>query len=138
MSTTRWVVLLRTGHDDTYPYGPFDDLDDANRFAAFMSDEVDPARVFRLQSPMTELLTFLRNRAAQVSDQRPAQWPPSPGDVWEDRHGDRWICTRQPDKVPYLVCIAKQGDDPADHIWALHGPLKLHTHLAPNVEEPPF
>lgn len=137
--STQWAVLVRTGTDTgLYLYGPFDDSADAGRFSAFMTAEVDPASVLILRSPMAELLTFLKNQRDDAQATIPVQWPPQPGDVWQDRDGDRWICTRTPGDTHYLVCIAKQADDSAEEIRRLYGPLKWHAHLAPNVEEPPF
>lgn len=42
-----WAVLLEESNG-TYAYGPFDDKDLADSFAAFVTAEVDPARVVPL------------------------------------------------------------------------------------------
>jgi hypothetical protein len=50
-----WVVLLGPAQR---VYGPFDDEETAWRFARFVSEEVDPAFVLPLASPVSELLTW--------------------------------------------------------------------------------
>lgn len=139
--TRQWVVLLRTGVADTYPYGPFNDEAYAEQFADYLTAEVDPARVVPLRSPIGELISFYNRAAAEArpaGNARPDRWPPTPGEVWEDRNRDRWICTRIPSGIPYLMCIAKQADDSAEEIWRTHGPLTFVEHVNPNAEEPPF
>jgi len=39
-------------------FGPFSDREDADRFAAFATAEIDPARVVPLLSPVAELLNW--------------------------------------------------------------------------------
>lgn len=142
--TEQWVVILRTGDrpDDTYVYGPLADKATAGRVADFLTTEIDPARAYLLESPVPELLLFWNRtlRGESTTSKRAPEWPPSPGDIWEDRNGDRWICTRlKPgDTSRYLTCIARQADDSAEEIWRLYGPMKRHTFIPPNVEEPPF
>lgn len=140
--TRQWVVVQRSGDrpDDTYVYGPLTDKETASRFADFLTTEVDPARAYALESPVPELLLLWNRKIkGELSGARkPPEWPPVPGQVWQDRNGDRWICTRTPGNVPYLVCIAKQSDDGAEEIWRLYGPLTLHKWIVPNAEEPPF
>lgn len=57
---TQFAVIL-TSH---LPYhvsagwGPFGDRDEAIRFAAFVTAEVDPASVITLQSPVAEALNW--------------------------------------------------------------------------------
>lgn len=137
--TARWVVRLNEAHGK-FMYGPFDDEAEASRFASYLSAEVDPAEVLPLRSPTAELLSFWHNHRTDETATlpRPAEWPPQAGDVWEDRNGDRWICTRSPGTAPYLTCLAQQADDSAEEIWRVHGPMKRHTFIPPNVEEPPF
>lgn len=50
-----WIVRLT---EQRVPYGPFDDEGQAQRFADFLSAEVDLALVERLASPVTELLNW--------------------------------------------------------------------------------
>lgn len=50
-----WIVRLV---DQRIPYGPFTDEAQAHRFAGFLTAEVDPAEVEKLQSPTTELLNW--------------------------------------------------------------------------------
>lgn len=135
----QWVVVLRSGIDDTYVYGPLDSKETASRFADFLTAEVDPAHAYPVDSPVRELLLWWnRQTAQQRAANRPPQWPPQPGQVWVDRDGQRWIATRT-GGVPYLVCIAKQADDSAEEIWRTHGPLAFVQFIAPtNEEEPPF
>lgn len=141
---SQWVVLLDASHGK-FAYGPFDDEALAEHFADYLTTEVDPAKVAPLKTPVGEMLAFwtsvLADRdEAGAAASRPEQWPPGPGDIWQDRNGDRWICTRiKPgDNSGYLTCIARQADDSAEEIWRLYGPMKRHTFIPPNVEEPPF
>jgi hypothetical protein len=55
-----WVVIQRSGDrdDDVYVYGPFEGQDAADRFARFVTTEVDPAKAYRLGSPLVELLAW--------------------------------------------------------------------------------
>jgi hypothetical protein len=59
-----WIVLLRSGSrpDDTTCYGPFPDQQTAERFAAYLTVEVDPAIASPLQSPVRELLAWYDNQ----------------------------------------------------------------------------
>ncbi|NUW45595.1 hypothetical protein [Nonomuraea rhodomycinica] len=50
-----WIVRLP---EQRIPFGPFTDEQEAQRFAAFLTAEVDPAVVERLCSPATELLNW--------------------------------------------------------------------------------
>lgn len=141
--TQAWVVVMRTGDrdDDAYVYGPLSDADVARRFADFMTTEVDPARVYRVESPVPELLQFWNRtmKGEPTSPKMPVGWPPSPGEVWEDRGGDRWVCTRTAGKHAYLVCLARMADDSAEEIWRNHGPMTRVALVAPTKdEEPPF
>lgn len=52
-----WVVICMSGANNRC-YGPFDNPDLAERFARYLSDEVDPAGVFPVHSPTAELLTW--------------------------------------------------------------------------------
>jgi len=71
-------------------------------------------------------------------DERPEFWPPQPGHIWQDRDKDRWICTGTTSKTPYLVCVARQGDDSAEEIWRLHGPMTFICATDPTEVECPF
>lgn len=135
-----FVVLLKTGKDDEMPYGPFDDQELARRFAAFLSEQVDPATVQRLLSPERELLSWYANRhSVDARLVLPENWPPQPGQVWQDRNKDRWVCAgTNPSNTPYLVCIARQADDSAEEILRQHGPMTLVHSFQPTEEECPF
>jgi hypothetical protein len=50
-----WIVRL-TGQPQYRPYGPFTHKAVADRFADFLTDEVDPAHVEPLHGPPTEQL----------------------------------------------------------------------------------
>jgi len=50
-----WIVRLT---EQKATYGPFDDRASADRFAAFLTSEVDPATVEQLHDPVTELLNW--------------------------------------------------------------------------------
>lgn len=50
----KWVVMLH----DAVCYGPFDDEDEASRFAVFLRREVDPGKVMPLRSSVGELLRW--------------------------------------------------------------------------------
>jgi hypothetical protein len=71
-----WAVQLPTQAGPVF-YGPFEEHDVATRFARFVSEEIDPAKVVPLraastsptgkwQSPLIELLNF-RERMAEVA-----------------------------------------------------------------------
>jgi hypothetical protein len=138
-----WVVVVRSGDrdDDTYVYGLLPDKGTACRFADFLTTEVDPAHAYRLESPVPELLLFW-NRTVKNgpgTPRMPLGWPPSPGEVWEDRDGNRWVCIRTTGKHSYLVCLARTADDSAEEIWRQHGPMTRVQLVAPTKnEEPPF
>jgi hypothetical protein len=139
-----WVVVVRSGDrdDDTYVYGPLDDGQIAARFADFMTTEVDPARAYRIEPPTPELLLFWNRtiKGEPTTSKRPVGWPPSPGEVWQDRGGDRWVCARVTGKnVSYLTCLARMADDNAEEIWRQYGPMTRVQFVAPTKdEEPPF
>jgi len=82
--------------------------------------------------------TALAHPAKAVDDQRPEFWPPQPGQIWQDRNKDRWICTATPSTTPYLVCVARQGDDSAEEIWDLYGPMTFIQSMDPTEVECPF
>jgi hypothetical protein len=50
-----WIVRLT---DQPGAYGPFDDRASADRFADFLTVEVDPAHIEQLRDPVTELLNW--------------------------------------------------------------------------------
>lgn len=60
MAADLWCVILRSGDrpDDNICYGPFPDQQTAERFAAFLTAEVDPATARPLESPVSELLAW--------------------------------------------------------------------------------
>ena len=143
--TDRWMVLLETGPHEHVLFGPFDDEATAEHFADYLTDEVDPAKAIKMQSPVMELIAYYRKTSEQAARQttadRPMYWPPSPGEIWQDRNGDRWACARVP-KSPgahYLMCLAHQADDSAEEIWRIYGPMQRVQFVAPTLdEEPPF
>lgn len=59
--TRQWVVLLDVGGPDPLIYGPTEDEDTARDFAAFLTAEVDPARVVELLSPTKQLISFWKH-----------------------------------------------------------------------------
>lgn len=63
----QWIVTL---DEQQHSYGPFDDRETANRFADFLTAEVDPATVHRLYSPVVSLLGWrdLVERLAPTED----------------------------------------------------------------------
>lgn len=137
--TDQWVVVLHTGSGPTATcvYGPIGDEDTARSFAEFMKVEVDPATVHRLMSPTAELLANWRNRQLD-NTVRPEFWPPQPGQIWQDRNKDRWICVGTPSQTPYLTCLAHMADDSAEEIWRVHGPMSFVTSTDPTEVECPF
>lgn len=60
MAADLWCVVQCSGDrpDDTYIYGPIEDQQTAERFAAFVTTEIDPARAYRLGSHTQELLNW--------------------------------------------------------------------------------
>jgi hypothetical protein len=64
----------------------------------------------------------------------PENWPPKHGDVWQDRHRDRWSC--QSDGT--LACLARKADDSPSEIQVVFGPLILVYRPYPTEEEAPF
>jgi len=137
--TDQWVVVLDTGTTRCVPYGPIDDEETAKSFAEFLTSEVDPAGWHRLLSPTAELLSFWRNHAVVEADVYPEDWPPKPGQVWQDRDGNRWACAGTPPRMnSYMFCLAHPGDDPAEEIWRRFGPLHLVMSISPTEEEAPF
>ena len=59
--TGQWVVSLSTGGFENpvfQVYGPFTDEQEAIQFAEFMTNEVDPAFVWELRSPLPSLLAW--------------------------------------------------------------------------------
>ena len=52
-----YVVILNTG-DGPYVYGPFHDGQIAYDFAAYLTQQVDPATVVLLRDPQRELLAY--------------------------------------------------------------------------------
>lgn len=139
---SRYVVILNTGLGQ-HAFGPIEDREYARRFAAFMTREVDPAEAVKLIDPLDELLAYEKRMEGLAKDEpakRPLNWPPSPGEIWQDKGGDRWVCTRATGPgVSYLTCLARMADDSAEEIWRQHGPMSRISFIAPTEEEePPF
>lgn len=133
-----YIVLLDSGPGRRHAYGPIEDPEHARGFAEFMTREVDPAEPLKLIDPIDEMLANYRNRQPE---ERPIGWPPRPGEIWQDKNGDRWACCRVPNHgdVSYLICLAKQADDSAEEIWRQYGPMTRVQFVAPTLdEEPPF
>ena len=136
--TDQWVVVLNTGAGP-YVYGT-EDEDTARQFAEYLTAEVDPASAHRLRSPTAELLSFWRRHDMQRSQADRAEfWPPRPGQIWQDRNRDRWVCaaTGNP-TASYLVCLAQQADDSAEEVRRLFGPMTLVSTVDPTEQECPF
>lgn len=140
---SQWIVLLDKGANKV-SFGPFDSDWLAQKFAAFLIDQLGQARVMELRSPLAETLTFWswskEERESGTSVARPPLWPPKIGDVWEGRSGERWICTGVPSRTaPYLTSIASGADDTAEEIWRRYGPMTRVTLIPPHKsEECPF
>jgi hypothetical protein len=60
---TTWIVLLE---DRQAAYGPFGDRAEADLFAEYLRNEVDPATVHELKSPSRELLAWRATVRAQL------------------------------------------------------------------------
>lgn len=134
--TEQWVVSV----NGTF-YGPTDDEDLAREFAEFLTAEVDPAVVHRLHSLTRELLAHYNAfiKTIKIRVEFPVEWPPHPGDIWQDRNGDRWACSNVgAARHSYLFCLAHPGDDPAEDIWKEYGPMRRVMFVPVNEEEPPF
>ena len=56
--TPRFAVVIEGEMSWPGVFGPFTDREDAERFAAFATAEIDPARVVPLLSPVAELLNW--------------------------------------------------------------------------------
>ena len=56
MASLQYAVTLGNGT----VFGPFTTRPDAERFAAFATEEIDPAEVHVMCSPVTELLNWRR------------------------------------------------------------------------------
>jgi hypothetical protein len=63
-----FIVILTPNDKYEYAYGPFDNRALAERFAAYLADEVDPARVVRLSSPTRSLLDWRAHQAKGGSE----------------------------------------------------------------------
>jgi hypothetical protein len=94
---------------------------------------VDPATVLSVTSPADELLGWWRSQREQ--DPPPEHWPPQPGDIWQDRNGNRWASQVHDG---YLVCLAFTADDSAEEIQKHHGPMRLVYRTEPTEPECPF
>lgn len=99
--TSQFVVLLP---EPRIVYGPFDRKEDAQRFAAYLTEEVDPADVQTLRSPVADILAW-REQIAKPALDRFAHLPcavpedcpfgPEPHDFMPPE-GTGLCCTRQP------------------------------------------
>lgn len=130
--TGQWAVVMRVDDQNILVYGPIADEDTAAQFAQFLTAEVDPAVHYRMRSPEQELLGFWRSGESRSAvDARPDEWPPEPGQIWQDRDGVRWVAT-----APYnptrtnLACLARPADDDAEEIWQCFGPMSLVDSVA--------
>ncbi len=74
MSADVWVVILRSGNrdDDTYVYGPLAGQEQAEQFAEFLTREVDPAKAYRVESPIGQVLSWYGNWAVETPKQSAA------------------------------------------------------------------
>lgn len=141
-----WAVVLRTGDrpDDLYLYGPLGSKANAERFAKYLTAEVDPAWALEVQSPMTELLNWYdqaKTAAGELRTSLTEHWPPRPGDIWQGSGGERWACSAEQHArygTPYLVCLAFVADDSAEEIARKYGPMTLVYRPEPRETEPPF
>lgn len=62
-----WVVLVNTGEAHLTAYGPFADANEAAEFCRFAQEEIDPAYIGMLRSPVGEVLAWRRARTGEVS-----------------------------------------------------------------------
>ncbi len=65
---TTWVVVLGS-HKEYHSSAcwVFDNQDTAERFAAYVTREIDPARVLKALDPVAELLTWRQNHLTPSS-----------------------------------------------------------------------
>ena len=132
-----WVVIIPDASGGPVAYGPIEDGNTACRFAAFLRDEVDPAVVVKLRSPLLELLTFRDNeRRHDLAGtlRNTDNWPPQHGDIWQDRAGARWCCQRN----GILASLVDQRSDSAAEVFRRYGPLTLVYRPDPAEVECPF
>lgn len=71
MSSTQFVVIMR---EQGTVFGPFALKVDAERFAGFVTEEVDPAEVRMLCSPVLEMLNWRDRVPQRLAD----PWPAGP------------------------------------------------------------
>lgn len=70
---------------------------------------------------------------------KPLYWPPSAGEVWQDRNRNQWLVQRRPDgRVRMIPAFLSSDDDPdtvdlPEHLLAYLGPLERIF-----GEDPPF
>jgi hypothetical protein len=120
----QYVTVMRESHK---VWGPFDQLDDAQRFASFMTEEVDPCDVEPLCSPHRELLTW--------RDQVPGRL----ADPWGDG-GSLTAEQCSPSKPSEGVRIMR-GGKVLSRIWARDAFRLARDLIAAAIsteEEPPF
>lgn len=130
------VVLLDSSHGP-HVYGPFRDVVEAEKFAEFLTAEVDPASVLRLIPAVDELLGWWAHTRSRETEPlaEEGMWPPRLGDVWQDKRGDRWLA------VPgeqLLHMANRNGAAPYAEIWRLFGPLTIVRRTEAHEEEVPF
>lgn len=58
---TRWIVRCDHGCETYSYYGPFGDEPSAQRFAEFVTAEIDPATVHEMCDPVNEFMGYWRS-----------------------------------------------------------------------------
>lgn len=61
----QWIVTT-TDRLQLYAWGPFPDKEQADKFASFVTAEIDPAESRPLRSPLNELLSYYDYRTGQA------------------------------------------------------------------------
>jgi hypothetical protein len=94
---TQYVVVLR---EQGTVYGPFENDGQAEHFADYLTDEVDPADVRALCSPVADLLGWRTNVAVPLISRLPACATPADCPLGPEPHQ----FAAPPEQVTGLCC----------------------------------
>ncbi|WP_141576193.1 hypothetical protein [Actinomadura sp. WMMA1423] len=121
-----WVVRVSDGAEDVAAYGPMKNEPEGRRFAGFLTEEVDPARVEyeapystgSVSSPVAELLNW-RDRFKAVEGERAARIRDVHARLVEEASNGHGADRSGLEKAAALLAEAWYGFEPADP----HAPL---------------
>jgi hypothetical protein len=105
---------------------------------ARVSDRHTHERFLFLTSDAVEFqlpVKLLAEPGVTVTRLAPFQWPPRPGDLWQDAHGARWLATGNSPTPDAWMLSGEESACYASRLLQDRGPLQLLFRDPPDDEE---